>query len=67
MRRAPEIRTLYELVCERYPHLPHAIKGKLAKAAERLLGADLCDREAQVQGVKLAIEAHLREQDSSAA
>jgi hypothetical protein len=67
MRRAPHVTRLYELVCERYPHLPHVVKGKLAKAAERLLGADLCDREAQVQGVNLAIEAHLREQDSTAA
>jgi hypothetical protein len=67
MRRPSELTTLYELVCERYPHLPHAIKGKLARVAEKLIGAELCDREAQVRGVKLAIEAHIREQDQTVA
>jgi hypothetical protein len=50
------MRTLYELVCERYPHLPHVVKGRLARIAERLLSAELCDREAQVRAIHLAIE-----------
>lgn len=54
MRRA-EITTLYEVVCERYPHLPHAVKGKLARVAERLLGEEMCDREACVRSINLAI------------
>lgn len=61
MRRPLEITTLYEVVCERYPNLPHAVKGKLARVAERLLGAELCDREACVRSINAAIQETARE------
>ena len=64
MRRPVELRTLYELVCERYPQLPHTVKGKLANAAQKLLGADLCDVKAQVEAIHLAIEEHIREESA---
>jgi hypothetical protein len=58
MRRAQEISALYESVSR-------LVRRRLAKGAERLLGADLCDREAQVRAVNLAIEEHLAEEGSS--
>lgn len=56
MRRPTELTSLYAVVCERYPRIPRAIKGKLAAVAKRLLGADLCDREACVRSIHKAID-----------
>jgi hypothetical protein len=58
MRRAQEISALYESVSR-------LVRRRLGRSAERLLGADLCDREAQVRAVNLAIEEHLAEEGSS--